>query len=194
MVRFNGSAAEWRVSQSKVLTECEIEAVLADLTPKSHRSVQALVKLVIFRTACFTGLRASSLCGLTMDDVTLDACQPSIRLRAENAKCHKANEVPIYSDATVADLRRWRDLRVSQGATGNSPFFCSQSADSLGHPFTRFGVRARFIQACKCLGAERTRRLTIHHGRHTACAMAIGKGLPVTLVRDMLSHSSLAIT
>jgi integrase len=191
-MRFAGSAPAWKVAHSKVLGQLEIDAVLADLTPKSQKSQQALVRLCIFRLATFTGLRVSELCGLNLGDVTLDAELPVIRVRAEIAKCHKGREVPIFSQATVADLRRLRDARLADGATGNDPLICSMSKGTRGNRMCRFVARRRFISSCKVLGKER--KTSVHHGRHTAASQFLAKSLPITLVRDMLGHSSISVT
>lgn len=179
------------IQGSKVLSQVEIDAVLADLGPKASNP-QAMVKLAIFRLATFCGLRVTEMTLLNLSDLHLGN-RPYISIRAETSKGHKAREVPIFSQATVADLMAWMSLRKSQGATTSSPFLVSVSQDSLGNRFSRQGCRNRFISACKILG-DRAEAVTIHHGRHTAASMALHKGVPVNVVRDSLGHSSIAIS
>jgi integrase len=193
-MRYAGAAPAWNVADSKVLSQAEIDAVLAALGEGSKDSIQALVKLVIFRLSVFCGLRVSEICGLNMADVCLESDMPVIRVRAAIAKGKKAREVPIFSRAAVAEFRRWKGLRLLQGAMADSPFACSVSAGSAGHRFNRQGCRNRFKTACAVLGAERSDGLTIHDGRHTAASMALHKQVPITVVRDMLGHSSISIT
>jgi integrase/recombinase XerD len=193
-MRYDGTAANWSVAYSKVLSQAEIDAILAALVEKAKDSAQAMVKLVIFRLSAFCGLRVSEICGLNMADVCLESDMPVIRIRMEIAKGKKAREVPIFSEAAVAECRRWKALRQLQGATADSPFVCSVSAGSVGNRFNRQGCRNRFKAACSALGSERASTLTIHHGRHTAASQSLAKGVPLPLVRDMLGHSSISIT
>ena len=194
MVRFSSPAPSWKINLSRIMSQVEIDTVLSDLTPKSRQNPQAFVRLVIFRLAVFSGVRASELAGLRMQDVALDSDLPVIRVRAETAKGHKSREIPLFSEATRSDLLRWKMLRTSQGATATDPFVCSVSKNSLGHSFTRQSVRNRFRQALKCLGKERAASLSVHDGRHVFCSMSIHKGVPIALVRDSLGHSSISIT
>ena len=194
MVRFAASSPSWKIAPSKVMSQPEIDAVLTDLGGKATTSPQALVKVIIFRLAVYCGLRVSEICGLNLADVLIDGGLAVIKVRAEIAKGKKAREVPILSEATVSDLRRWKALRSSQGATKADAFLVSVSADSMGNRFSRQGARHRFQAACKVLGEERAQGLTIHDGRHTAASQALHKGVPLALVRDMLGHSSIAIT
>ena len=55
-------------------------------------------------------------------------------------------------------------------------------------------ARARLVNACKVLGAERQGMLTIHSGRHTCASHlpAVRRGGPA--VRDMLGHANIATT
>ena len=61
-------------------------------------------------------------------------------------------------------------------------------------------ARARFINACKVLGAERQGMLTIHSGRHTCASHLLAAGWPLPArrggpaVRDMLGHANIATT
>lgn len=179
------------IQGSKVLSQVEIDAVLDDLNRK-RSNPQNLLRLIIFRLATFTGLRVTEMTLLNLSDMHLTA-RPYISIRAETSKGHKAREVPIYSQATVADLVAWMNLRKSQGATASSPFLVSVSQDALGNRFSRQGCRNRFIAACKVLG-DRADSVTIHHGRHTAASMALHKGVPVNVVRDFMGHSSISVT
>ena len=41
----------------------------------------------------------------------------------------------------------------------------------------RHALRRRFLTACKALGRERLRMLTIHHGRHTFISHALDQSV-----------------
>jgi len=187
-------ANAWSVKQSKVMSMTEIDSILSDLTPKSRKNRQNLVKLVIFRLATYCGLRVTEMTLLNMGDVHLDCEQPFVRIRAETSKGKKCREVPIYSEGTVNDLRVWVAIRLEMGADPHSPFLVSVSSDALGKRFTRHGARLRFQSACKVLGEERARGLSIHCGRHTACSFLLHRQIPIAIVRDLMGHSSLSVT
>lgn len=187
-------ANSWTVKQSKVLSQTEIDIVLADLVHKAKGNRQALVRLVIFRLATFCGLRVTELTLLNLDDVRLDCEQPHIRIRAENSKGKKSREVPVFSEATVSDLKAMKALRAEMGAGSQDAFLVSVSQDSLGNRFSRQGARLRFQAACKPLGIERAKGLSIHCGRHTAISQLLAKSVPLAVVRDLAGHSSISVT
>ena len=71
----------------------------------------------MFRLAACCGLRASEIAGLILADVQVDNSRPSIRVRREIGKGHKARKVPLTWDAgTLADLVEWKRFRREQGA------------------------------------------------------------------------------
>jgi integrase len=187
--------SSWNVSRQKVLTMAEIKAVLADLHRKARRSVNTRQNLILFRLATCCGLRASELCGLTLDNVRTDTSRPHIRVPKAIAKGRKARVVPLSFDAgTLADLREWKQYRASQGATGSDSFLCSQSKRSFGKPIDRRNARKRYKAACRCLGAARVAEITIHHGRHSFVSHALHGGRSPVEVQQAAGHASLAVT
>lgn len=93
------------MSRDKVLTRDEILAVLADLKRKSCRSLGTRQNLILFRLATCCGLRASELCGLTLDNVKLGSSRPRVYVPATIGKGGKARSVPLTFDAgTLSDL------------------------------------------------------------------------------------------
>jgi integrase len=60
--------------------------------------------------------------------------------------------------------------------------------------FSRHTLRKRFRTACKVLGTERLKTLTIHHGRHTFISHALAGGRTLAEVRDSAGHSNVSIT
>ncbi len=59
---------------------------------------------------------------------------------------------------------------------------------------SRHALRLRFQRACAVLGAQRSRQVTIHHGRHTFVSHALAGGRNLAEVRDAAGHSSVAVT
>ena len=60
--------------------------------------------------------------------------------------------------------------------------------------FSRHTLRKRFRTACRVLGPERLKTLTIHHGRHTFISHALAGGRTLAEVRDAAGHSDVSIT
>ncbi len=187
--------SNWIVDRSKILQRDEMARVLADLRRKARRSVNSRMNLTIFRLAACCGLRASEIAGLVLSDVQVDNTRPSIRVRREIGKGHKARKVPLTWDAgTLADLVEWKRFRREQGAADEDRFICSQHSDAFGNPLDRRNLRKRFRVSCKVLGRERQSDLTIHDGRHSFVSHALHGGRSIVEVRAAAGHSSLATT
>lgn len=180
----------WNIGKQKILTMAEIQAVLTDLRRKGRRSVNSRQNLILFRLATCCGLRASELCGLTLDDLRTGG-RPHIRVPKAIAKGKKARVVPLNFDAgTLHDLREWKRFRQGQGAQPGDPFICTRA----GKPICRRNARMRFKAACQCLGPERVQDMTIHHGRHSFVSHALHGGRSPVEVQHAAGHSSLAVT
>jgi integrase len=107
----------------------------------------------------------------------------------------KPRRVPLWWDGgTLNDLAAWRAARLATGATGDQPFVASLQAGREALAFSRFTLRKRFRTACRVLGDERLRSLTIHHGRHTFISHALAGGRTLAEVRDAVGHSNVSIT
>jgi integrase len=189
------SMQAWTIDATKILTADEIGRVLSDLKRRARRSVNSRQNLVIFRLATCCGLRVSELIGLNLGDVRTGVDRPYLYVRKETAKRHKPRRVALWWDGgTLADITMWRDERVLQGAGPGDPFVCVQSRRSHGNRLDRFSARARFKCACRILGPDRLRELTIHHGRHSFVSHALRAGRTLAEVRDSAGHANLATT
>ena len=180
---------------TKTLTRREIQMVLADLRRKAPRSKNARLNLVIFRLATCCGLRASEIALLQMGDVRIELPRPHLRIRVGASKGGKSRRVPLWWDGgTLDDLAAWRADRASRGAEGKQAFVASWHPGREYEPLSRFTLRKRYRTACRGLGAERCRHLTIHHGRHTFISHALAGGRTLAEVRDAAGHSNVSIT
>ena len=180
---------------TKILTRRELGHVLADLRRKVPRSKNTRLNLVVFRLAACCGLRASEIARLQTGDVHVQMPRPHLRIRASAAKGGKPRMVPLWWDAgTLEDLSAWRADRQSRGAKPSSPFVCSWQSDRQEIVFSRHTLRKRFRTACRVLGPERLKTLTIHHGRHTFISHALAGGRTLAEVRDAVGHSNVSIT
>jgi integrase len=185
----------WNIDASQILSRHELVAVLIDLKKRAARLPNVQMNLAILRLACCCGLRASEIGGLRLGDVRVDVGRPHILVRAQHAKLNRPRRVPLWWDAgTLADLIEWRDDRYRQGARPNDPFICSLQRATYGVPLNRHVLRRRFHTACRVLGWDRLRTLTIHHGRHTFISHALAGGRTLAEVKAAAGHASLLTT
>jgi integrase/recombinase XerD len=182
------------VDQTRILTRSEIGTVLADLHRK-RRSINTRQNAVVVRLSVCCGLRVSEIVGLTLANVKLAGQRPHIYIPAAIAKRNKARKVPLWWDAaTLASMVAWKAERTVQGATGNSPFVCSQSISTQGKPLSVRNAQARWKAAIKVLGTERQAMLSIHCGRHSFCSHALAGGRTLPEVRDAAGHANISTT
>ncbi|HJZ90098.1 MAG TPA: site-specific integrase [Gemmataceae bacterium] len=182
----------WSVDPVKILTRRELAALLAD---HPSRSVSRRMNRVILRLACCCGLRVSEIGALRLADVCVAGGRPHLRVGPDGAKGKKARTVPLWWDAgTLADLTAWRREREAAGARPADAFVCCLWPSRFGQPLIRHTIRERFRTACKSLGLERLRTLTIHHGRHTFVSHALAGGRTLAEVRQAAGHASLITT
>ncbi len=59
---------------------------------------------------------------------------------------------------------------------------------------SHYTLRKRFRTACRSLGTERIKTLTIHHGRHTFISHALAGGRTLAEVRDAAGHTNISVT
>jgi len=164
----------WNVDASQILTRRELAKVLGDLRRRSDRLPNVGMNLAIVRLACCCGLRASEIGGLRLADVVVGIPRPYLTIRAETVKLRRPRRVPLWWDAgTLEDLTRWKERPRSHGAASADPFVCSLQRATSGVPLNRHVLRRRFLTACRILGWDRLRTLTIHHGRHTFISHAV---------------------
>ena len=140
-------------------------------------------------------LMRHELGAVRLADVCLAGPRPHLRIRACVAKGGRSRRVPLWWDAgTLVDLVAWRGERLAQGGRDADPFICSVQAHRRGQSLQRHALRRRFLTACKTLGRDRLRMLTIHHGRHTFISHALAGGRTLAEVRDAAGHSSVLVT
>ena len=183
------------IDATKILTRCELAAVLADLKRKARRSANTRLNLVLFRLAACCGLRASEIAKLRVADVYTGLPRPHLKIRTGAAKGGRPRTVPLWWDAgTLTDLVAWKAERLRQTAPDPAPFVASLRPGRVGTRLSRHTLRKRFRTACKVLGHQRMESLTIHHGRHTFISHALAGGRTLAEVRDAAGHSNVSIT
>jgi len=185
----------WNVDPVRVLTRRELAAVLEDLARKATGSANARLNRTILRLACCCGLRVSEMAGLALGDVLIGSARPHLHVRPEVAKGGRRRRVPLWWDqGTLDDLASWKLERQAHGAKDGDHFVCCLRPGRVGAGLIRHTIRERFRTACKVLGLERLKALTIHHGRHTFVSHALAGGRTLAEVKAAAGHSSLLTT
>ena len=186
---------QWRIDSAMILSRRELAIVLADLRRRAPRALNTRLNLVIVRLACCCGLRVSEIRKLRLADVRTGIDRPHLSLGAQVAKGGRPRRVPLWWDeGTLADLDAWLAERREHGADPDDLVVGSMQVRRRGLALSRQTLRTRFRTACRALGGERVRELTIHHGRHTFVSHALAGGRTLAEARDAAGHSSVWVT
>lgn len=186
---------------TRILSRAEIATVVAELRRK-RRSPNTRQNHVIFRLACFCGLRVGEITKLRLSDVRIAGDRPHIRIPASISKSRRGKDrrrvgrkVPLWWDAvTMGELAEWKMERQRHGAGDEDPFVCSQAQGTFGKPLSVRNAQHRFKTALRILGAERQSELSIHCGRHSFCSHALAGGRNLVEVRDAAGHANVSTT
>jgi integrase len=159
----------------------------------------------LYVVAATTGARSAELLGLTWDAVDLDeqvihigkalqyqGGKPSL---VEPKTKASVREIALTGMA-VDSLRRQRTKQDTQALSLGPAWQNSMNlvfTNTVGSPLDRHNVLKRGLRPLlKEAGLDAA--LRFHDLRHIAASLALGQGLPVTLVSQMLGHASVATT
>lgn len=151
-----------------------------------------------------TGTRVGEATGLVWDDVDLvDRC---VRIRFQlqriegklvrkGLKSASSKRTLSLSDSAVAILERQRELQTLWKLAGDpdEPFnpmgLCFTT--ELGKPLDPKTVNVNLAKLCDRAGI---RRVSFHKLRHTLASHLVASGESLSLVKDQLGHSQIALT
>ncbi len=184
------------LSAVRILSVADMQQVVRGLRSRARRSKSAKLNLTLFRLAACCGLRVKELTGITLANVKLNSSKPHIYIPADVAKGGRPRMVPLWWDeATLADIEKWRDLRVAAGAASGDPFLCGTRTHVAGKRMARRSAQARWERVIRShLGIETAEAVSIHGGRHSFCSNALAGGRSLIEVRDAAGHASVATT
>lgn len=163
----------------EILSDDEIMALVRSVNARSTLGARmyAIVLLLLD-----TGIRASELCTLTIDNTNLREGYIKVR-----GKGNKERMVPIGGATTKALLRYIQAFRPEPVGSGDSFVFLSDDAT----PLTYSGL----AQALRRLGkAAGVNRLHAHLFRHTFAVRYLMNGGDIMTLRLILGHTTLAVT
>ncbi|MFP4263026.1 MAG: site-specific integrase [Halomonas sp.] len=128
-----------------------------------------------------TGCRMSELLGLEWRRVSFQ--HALLTLEPDHDKAGKRRTVPL-NDVAMAALKR-RAAFVAKYCPGSPWVFAKRNGERLGTP------RYAFTAACKAAGITNYR---IHDMRHTCASWMVSEGVPLADVKEVLGHSTIAMT
>jgi integrase/recombinase XerC len=163
-----------------LLTAAEIEAVMKAC---SGRAPTGLRNRALIAFTWRTGLRIGEVLALKAKDVDV----ASGTVVVQHGKGDKRRVVGIDS-GTVALLQRWLDVRRKRGINGRAPVFCTLA----GKPIEQSYIRHLLPRLAGRAGIDK--RVHAHALRHAYAVELEREGANVSTIRDLLGHSSLAVT
>lgn len=172
-------------------TAAESRAVLDTLADEPMWSA-------VYHLFLSTGLRQGELRALVWSDVQLDQRQLLIRrtmtLDAEghtvvgvNTKTEKPRAVALPPRALAA-LTRWQEAQEVRSIRPDTDFVFSVRA---GHPLPHTRLQQKHQQIIAATGVPRIR---IHDMRHTFATSALGQGMDIKTVSEIMGHSRVETT
>ena len=163
-----------------LLTSNEIERLLRACSQRAPTGVRnrALIAL-----AWRSGLRIGEVLALRRKDVDLD----SGTLVVQHGKGDKRRVVGIDA-GTAALTARWLEVRRRRGIKAGAPIFCTLD----GRPIDQSYVRHLLPRLAK--RARIDKRVHAHALRHAFAVELEREGATVSTIRDLLGHSSAAVT
>lgn len=156
------------------LTEREVDALLRATRTQRDRLILFLMR--------FVGLRVSEISKLRVEHI--DFAGPTLMVREGKGKKDRALPLP---KAVAGPLRGWIAARTE------GPVFPSRRGGAL-KPRALQLLLKRLAVAAQLRAATERRRVTPHKLRHAFCSAKIAAGVDVAVVRDLMGHSSIAVT
>jgi site-specific recombinase XerD len=169
-----------RTLDADLLTAGEIEALMRVC---SNRAPTGIRNRAMIALAWRSGLRIGEVLALKPKDVDLTGGT----LTVQHGKGDKRRVVGLDSGA-AALLQRWLDVRGRRGINGRCPVFCTLSGDEIDQSY----IRHLLPRLAGKAGIGK--RVHAHALRHAYAVGLEREGLPISGIRDLLGHSSLAVT
>lgn len=161
-----------------IFTVAEVEALLASCKGPSRTARRdAACILLLFST----GLRATELCNLRVEDVDWE--QGSITVR--RGKGGKGRVVPLGPRVALA-LQRYLDSRLRRPRPGIDALFLTVTGKSMTY--------AALEQALEVRGQQAGVHANPHKFRHTCAVLYLRNGGKLETLRLLLGHSDLKMT
>ena len=171
------AAPETSDVQDRSMTKTQIRALLQ--ASLHEGGTCAMVVHMLF----FSGLRASELAALALDDLVLVG--EVFKLTVRNGKGGKKRTI-MLSNKMTGMIRRWKFTTASRGHTHVFP-----SPVKADKPISRGGVWSQVKKAAKRVDLA---HVSPHFLRHAFASRCLDAGAPLHVVRQDLGHASLNTT
>ncbi len=164
---------------AEVLTPAEVTAILDQCSKRAPSGIRNKALLTLLYRS---GLRISEALALRTTDINFEAHT----IRVLHGKGNKATTRGFHPSATDA-LARWMDTRKARGIK-RGPLFCTLDGGTMDPEY----VRAMLHRLGDKAGVEK--RVHPHGLRHTFACELEAKGVRVSVISELLGHSSIAVT
>lgn len=169
-----------RALDADLLTSGEIEALIKAC---SNRAPTGIRNRAMIALAYRSGLRIGEILALQPKDLDL----ATGILVVQHGKGDKRRVVGLDAGA-VAMIERWLQTRKKRGINGRAPVFSTLRGGVIEQSY----VRHLLPRLARRAGIEK--RVHAHGLRHTYAIELEREGATVSTIRDLLGHSSLAVT
>ena len=163
-----------------LLSSAEIESLIKACSNRAPTGVRNRAMIAL---AWRSGLRIGEVLALKPKDVDLDAGT----LVVQHGKGDKRRVVGLDS-GTVALLARWLDVRKKRGINGRATVICTLDGGVIEQSYVRHLLPRLAAKA----GIEK--RVHAHALRHSYAIELEKEGATISTIRDLLGHSSAAVT
>lgn len=164
-----------RNGKAEALSAEQLNSLLAVTAPRYR---------CLFTLQRATAARISEALALTWADVAAQ----QVTFRKANTKTKSTRQVP-QSAALQAELAAWREAwALEQGHEPGSNEAVFPGANSTTTPQTRQAADLTLHKLCLKVGLE---GVSLHSFRRTAAQDAVGRGVPLHVVRALTGHKSL---
>jgi site-specific recombinase XerD len=168
------------VPDTDLLSSAVIEALIKAC---SHRAPTGIRNRAMIALAWRSGLRIGEVLAVRPKDLDLNAGTVIVQ-RGKGGK----RRVVGLDAGTAALIQRWLDVRGKRGFNGRACVFCTLSGGVIEESY----VRHLLPRLARKAGIDK--RVHAHGLRHAYATELEREGATVSTIRDLLGHSSLAVT
>lgn len=173
------------------------EGIIEVFTPAQELRIMELCtdprQRFLLRFLLRTGLRASEVCALTLDDII--ELPGGLAIRVRRGKGRKPRIVPLDTSTTRFSREVQRYLNRDRPTTAHDALFVSIAKDPRAGdhvPLTVGGLKSMMRRLTdRSASSGQPVHVHAHKFRHTFATRAIAAGANPAVVRDILGHSTL---
>ena len=174
-------AAASRRLDADLPTPAEVEALLR---ARSRRAPTGVRNRALIALAWRSGLRIGEVLALKPKDVDLDEAT----IRVQHGKGDKFRVVGLDA-GTAALVVQWLLVRRDLGINGQAPIFSTLKGEPIDQSYVRHLLPRLAVKA----GVD-GKRIHAHGLRHAYAVALEREGASLSTIRDLLGHSSAAVT